>query len=382
MSSFGNQYKGRRVLVTGHTGFKGSWLTMWLLRLGAQVHGLALDPQPHQTLYDSLGLSDQLVSDSRVDVRDHAKVREVIAQVNPEIVLHLAAQPLVRQSFNDPIETFTTNVNGTLNVLDAIRTVDQSCSVVIVTTDKCYENREWLHSYREEDAMGGHDPYSASKGCAELITSCYRRSFFSSSDAPRVASARAGNVIGGGDWSADRIVPDLIRAIAKGSSVQVRNRHATRPWQHVLEPISGYLSLATMLQSPDALGDSGIGRGVADYCTAFNFGPALTSNRTVADLVAAMLKHTGGDWEDRSDPNAPHEASRLNLAIDRSFHLLDWQPVWDFDRTTEATANWYKKMNFDPQPSPLNAIATTEEQITAYESDARDAGLKWATQSA
>jgi CDP-glucose 4,6-dehydratase len=226
---FANIYKNRRVFVTGHTGFKGSWLCQWLLKLGAEVHGYALDPQEHETLYDSLNLSNRITSDTRGDIRDLGKLRSAIELSQPEIILHLAAQPLVRLSFDIPVDTFQINVLGTVNVLESIRTLDLPCSCVIVTTDKCYENREWLHSYREEDAMGGYDPYSASKGCAELVTAAYRRSYFQDNTKQRIASARAGNVIGGGDWAKDRIVPDIFRAIFAGQPVPVRNKHATRP---------------------------------------------------------------------------------------------------------------------------------------------------------
>ena len=363
---FNKQFRGRRVLLTGHTGFKGSWLASWLLRLGAEVHGLALDPEPHETLFGKLDLQGTLASDFRVDIRDQEKVRQAIAKVQPEIVLHLAAQPLVRKSFDQPVETFATNVMGSVHVLDAIRMLDAPCAVVMVTTDKCYENREWLHAYREEDAMGGYDPYSASKGCAELVTSSYRRSFFDSDASHRVASARAGNVIGGGDWAIDRIVPDIFRAVFAGDSVPVRNRHATRPWQHVLEPLSGYLWLAARLVSDDA--------DRSTMCSAFNFGPNLASNRTVADVAEAILSHTGGGWTDQSDSNAPHEASKLNLAIDRAYHLLEWKPVWDFDQTIKVTADWYMQ-----EHDGADAAKITSEQIKSYETAANQAKLPWAS---
>ena len=305
---FGGVFEGRSVLVTGHTGFKGSWLCQWLLRLGADVHGYANDPQPHEKLFDQLGLSEKMATDIRNDVRDAKMLRETVGHIKPDMVLHLAAQPLVRLSFEQPLQTFETNVMGTANLLDAVRHLDSPCAVVVVTTDKCYENREWMHAYREEDAMGGYDPYSASKGCAELVTSAYRRSFFGESSPHRIASARAGNVIGGGDWAIDRIVPDIFRAVFAGESVPVRNRHATRPWQHVLEPLSGYLALAAKLADRDVDRDT--------FCSAFNFGPSLDSNRTVADVVQSTLEHTGGDWVDQSDPNAVHEASKLNLSIE------------------------------------------------------------------
>ena len=263
---FANVFENRSVLVTGHTGFKGSWLSLWLLRLGAKVHGFSLDPLPHETLFGQLKIGKDLHSDARADIRDLEKLRATIQITKPDIILHLAAQPLVRRSFDIPIETFQTNVMGTANLLESVRTLDHECAVVVVTTDKCYENREWLHAYREEDAMGGYDPYSASKGCAELVAAAYRRSYFSSNKSQRIATARAGNVIGGGDWAIDRIVPDIFRALATGESIPVRNKTATRPWQHVLEPLSGYLWLAANLwTNKPATSDL--------MCSSFNFGP-------------------------------------------------------------------------------------------------------------
>ena len=257
MSTLRIAYEGKRVLVTGHTGFKGSWLCEWLLSLGAEIAGYALDPQPHEILYDQLGLGSRIAIDQRGDLADRAALAALVADFSPQIVLHLAAQPLVRLSYEIPVETFATNVLGTAHLLEAIRLSGNPCAVVCVTTDKCYENREWLHAYREEDPMGGHDPYSASKGAAELVIASYRSSFFQSSivdpqSSIRLASARAGNVIGGGDWAQDRIVPDCLRSIRKGESILVRNKIATRPWQHVLEPLSGYLWLAACLESPDS----------------------------------------------------------------------------------------------------------------------------------
>lgn len=372
---FASVYAGRKVLVTGHTGFKGSWLSSWLLAMGARVSGLALDPQPHETLFDSLDIADRLDADHRVDVRDGDSVRRLVAASEPDFVFHLAAQPLVRLSFQQPVETLATNVIGTANLLDAIRLWGGPTNVVIVTTDKCYENREWLSSYRESDAMGGYDPYSASKGCAELVTSAYRRSFFSdaSSGKPsvRVASARAGNVIGGGDWAIDRIVPDVFRALRDGDPVPVRNRSATRPWQHVLEPLSGYLWLAAALSGAQPACQ---GRPADAYADAFNFGPSLTSNRTVADVVTSILDITGGQWTDHSDPDAPHEASKLNLAIDRAFHLLGWQPVWSFQETIDQTVDFYWSVDRAAAPK-----AIVDRQIQDYVVAAHAMKLPWAT---
>lgn len=364
--SFNNFYQGKRVFLTGHTGFKGSWLAEWLISLGAEVHGYSLDPKPHEVLFDQLGISNRLASDIRGDLNDLPKLTQAVKAAKPDVVLHLAAQPLVRFSYEIPVETFATNVMGTVHLLESVRrAVEDKCTVVSITTDKCYENREWLHAYREEDAMGGYDPYSASKGAAELVIASYRRSFFHDSSPIRLASARAGNVIGGGDWALDRIVPDCIRATRKEKAILVRNKIATRPWQHVLEPLSGYLWLAASLAAPEICPDV--------LASPFNFGPALTSNRTVAQLVAELIKHTGGAWEDASDPNALHEASKLNLATDKAFHLLNWQPVWSFEETIRQTANWYIGENLDAQLGEL-----TREQITTYQTAAANKGIHWA----
>ena len=368
MSAFAGAFRGQRVLVTGHTGFKGSWLAEWLLGLGAEVTGLALPPPTQPALFDQLALAGRL-HHVIGDIRDPAVVRRAVAEVRPAFVFHLAAQPLVRLSYEQPVETYATNVLGTAHVLDAVRLAARPCVVVSVTTDKCYENREWLHSYREEDPMGGYDPYSSSKGAAELVIAAYRRSFFSAPDSPvRLASARAGNVIGGGDWALDRIVPDCIRALQRGEAIPVRNKVATRPWQHVLEPLSGYLWLAARLAAaPPAPGG-------APLASAFNFGPALTSNRTVAELVQELLRHWPGRWEDRSDPRAVHEAKLLNLATDKAHHLLGWQPVWAFAETIAQTAAWYRQTGSDP----ASAAALTKRQIAAYTTEARTRGLAWA----
>lgn len=362
---FSNFYKGKRVFLTGHTGFKGSWLTEWLLLLGAEVHGFALDPRPQDLLFDQLRLSTRMASDTRGDVSDLNSLSRAVAAACPDVVFHLAAQPLVRLSYEIPIETFATNVMGTAHLLEAVRTnAKRRCAVLSITTDKCYHNREWFHAYREEDAMGGFDPYSASKGAAELIISSYRNSFFQVHSHVRLASARAGNVIGGGDWARDRIIPDCFRALRAGMPIPVRNKVATRPWQHVLEPLSGYLTLAATLAT-----EANSGGAIA---SAFNFGPALSSNRTVGELVEELLKHTGGAWIDASDPHAPHEAFKLNLATDKAFHLLGWQPVWDFPDTIAHTAEWYLSVGNGECPATL-----TRMQITAYCTVASKKSLRW-----
>jgi len=364
---FENIYQGKTILVTGHTGFKGSWLCEWLLSLGANVVGYALDPQSHELLFEQLNLSDRLAGDHRADVLNREKLTQVVKECRPDIIFHLAAQPLVQLSYDIPVETLATNIMGTAHLLDAVRLSGHHCAVVSITTDKCYENREWLHAYREEDPMGGHDPYSASKGAAELVIASYRASFFSSGSSVRLASARAGNVIGGGDWAKDRIVPDCIKSLKKGDSIPVRNKTATRPWQHVLEPLSGYLWLGALLS------DSECSKApLESLLGGFNFGPSLTSNRTVAGLVLEILKHLPGKWIDQSDPEARHEACKLNLAIDKAFHLLEWQPVWGFEKTVEKAVQWY----VDAKASG-DIAGYTQSQIQSYTNDAQSKGITW-----
>lgn len=330
-------YAGKKVVLTGHTGFKGAWLAHWLQDLGAHVWGFALDPPTEPNLFAASHAADCLEEDMRADLADAEALAALFRRVKPDFCFHLAAQPLVRLSYERPVQTFETNVMGTVRTMEAIRAMDAPCRAVMITTDKCYENREWLHAYREEDPMGGYDPYSASKGCAELAIAAWRRSFLNGGRV-RLASARAGNVIGGGDWAADRIVPDCIRAVRAGQPVPVRNKTATRPWQHVLEPLSGYLVLGAALDHPEWWRRS----DAEVFCSGFNFGPSLASNRTVAELVGELLRHLGeGSWEDRSDPGAPHEASKLNLATDKAFHLLGWSPAWDFGGALKQTAAWY-----------------------------------------
>ena len=418
-NAFGGTYRGKRVLVTGHTGFKGSWLSEWLLQLGAEVTGFALPPPTTPALFDQLGLARRL-RHVVGDIRDLETVKRVVIETKPDFVFHLAAQPLVRLSYEQPVETYATNVMGTVNVLEALRcfqnevksnvevqvaagpgpapqlklgtsTPRSPCIAVMITTDKCYENKEWVHSYREDDPLGGYDPYSSSKGAAELVIAAYRRSFFQTSTPQlnsgllpvRVASARAGNVIGGGDWALDRIVPDCIRSLQRGEAIPVRNRVATRPWQHVLEPLSGYLllasAIATRVEAENLRGDVHSGLSLngqiqpAELCSAFNFGPALTSNRTVADLVQEILKHWQGSWADKSDPHAVHEAKLLNLSTDKAHHFLGWQPVWNFPRTVECSAVWYRTA----QSPGTDIRALTREQIAGYMDDAAALHLPW-----
>lgn len=331
-------FTNKRVWLSGVSGFKGSWLAEWLLLLGAEVRGFSLAAPTSPSLFHQLDLPSRIAWDE-ADLRDADAVKRSLGDFQPDFVFHLAAQPLVRLSYDIPVETYATNVMGTIHVLEALRTLSHPAVAVLITTDKCYENREWLHSYREEDALGGYDPYSSSKAACEIAIASWRRSYFRNHPV-RIASARAGNVIGGGDWALDRIVPDTIRALTRGEAIPVRNKTATRPWQHVLEPIGGYLTLAEHLASGTM---DELVRQHAAPAASFNFGPNLDSNRTVADLVQECLRHWPGEWLDKSDPNAPHEAGKLNLATDKAFHLLGWQPRWDFATTIEKTVTWYRQ---------------------------------------
>ena len=338
----------RRVLLTGHTGFKGSWLSLWLLKLGAQVWGYALPPESKSSLFNQLELEDKfsLFHHYLGDLNDIQALQSVVAQAQPDVVLHLAAQPLVRRSYRDPLGTWSTNVQGSLNLLEALKSLNHACAVVMITTDKVYANREWDFGYREEDRLGGHDPYSASKAAVELAVSSWRSSFCGSGgyQTPylKIATARAGNVIGGGDWADERIVPDAIRALMAGKPISVRNHMATRPWQHVLEPLGGYLLLAERLFA--------MGKAGSQFATAFNFGPHLEANRTVGELVEEALQHWPGSWQDLSDPTAPHEAGRLHLQIDKAHHQLNWGPKWDFVTTVARTVSWYRTVHEGASP--------------------------------
>ncbi len=367
---FGDFYKNKKILITGHTGFKGSWLSQWLLMLGANVVGYSLEPDTEPSIFKQLGLS-QRVKHHLGDIRDQKKFAKFIQSTSPDIVFHLAAQPLVRQSYEEPLLTYETNVIGTVHLLNALRRLEKPCAAVFITTDKCYENRESDHAYLESDPLGGYDPYSSSKACAEIAIHSFRRSFFNDQHTTPVsiASARAGNVIGGGDWAADRIVPDCMRSLPAGQPISVRNANATRPWQHVLEPLSGYLQLGRLL-AEDAV------QGQRKFCDAFNFGPGRKSNQNVRVLVEEILKHWAGNWNDNSDPNAPHEAGLLHLNIEKARESLGWKPVWDFEKTIEQTVIWYRKSL--ELKSDSTAIATlTENQILEYQNIAINQKLAW-----
>jgi CDP-glucose 4,6-dehydratase len=369
---FGNIYADKKVLLTGHTGFKGAWLSEWLLQLEAHVTGYSIDCQ-QPSLFDQLNLT-QRMDDVRGDVRDPGAVTKLVSALQPDFVFHLAAQPLVRQSYVDPIGTFTTNVTGSINVMEAVRTASFPCAIVMVTTDKCYENRETAHAYRESDPLGGHDPYSASKAAAEIAIDSYRKSFFAVDSPARVAlaSARAGNVIGGGDWGDDRLIPDSIRSLHRQEQIAVRNKRATRPWQHVLDPLSGYLTLgAALWQIIDAKTREAAQPN--EICSAFNFGPNPESNRPVGSVVDEVLKHWPGEWIDKSDASAPHEAGLLNLNIDKAERVLQWRPVWDFQHAVAHTVSWYRDANDQADPLTL-----TRRQIEQFQCDAAAEGLGWA----
>jgi CDP-glucose 4,6-dehydratase len=368
---YGNAFTNKVVWLSGHTGFKGSWLSEWLLALGAKVHGFALSPPTSPALFSQLELG-QLVEHELGDVRDLEQVRNSIRNVQPDFVFHLAAQPLVRESYAHPVETYAINVQGTIHVLEALRGLSHSCAAVFVTTDKCYENREWAYGYREDDALGGHDPYSSSKAAAELAIQAYRRSFFQN-HVVRIASARAGNVIGGGDWASDRIVPDCIRGLEQNRAIGVRHPEATRPWQHVLEPLSGYLWLAAVL--------TGCGRNYLngyEPCSAFNFGPGPESNRSVAELVSELLKHLPGRWKDESNAASVHEAGLLQLCADKARLQLRWAPVLDFSQAVAFTADWYRQAQHNHEPAALRSL--TRSQINAYCCQARQKDLVWAAE--
>jgi len=332
---FHNIYHGKRVLVTGHTGFKGSWLALWLHELGAHITGLALPPNTNPSHFELIRLKD-LVHHLEGDIRDLETVQGAFTTAKPEIVFHLAAQPLVRDSYDDPKTTFDTNIGGTVNVLEAIRHCPTVQAAVIITSDKCYENREWVWGYRENDPMGGNDPYSASKGATEIVCSSYLRSFFGRNGrGPHVglATARAGNVIGGGDWAADRIIPDCVRALSTDRPILIRNPEATRPWQHVLDPIAGYLLLAVRLVDDRE-----------KYCGAWNFGPQTTRQISVRELASRFVAAWGAGsiQTPNSNERSPYEARLLHLNIDKAVSALQWQPVLEGATAIDWTAAWYK----------------------------------------
>lgn len=361
---FADAFRGRRVLVTGHTGFKGAWLSEWLLALGAEVTGFALAPHTEPALFNHLDLGRRMTRHVIGDVRDGVAVMNVMRETAPEFVFHLAAQPLVRLSYQEPAATWATNVQGTIHVMEAIRATPGVRACVVVTSDKCYENREHVWGYRENEPFGGHDPYSSSKGAAEIAVSSWRRSFFHDAAGCRIATGRAGNVIGGGDWSADRIVVDFVQAIAAGRPLSLRNPHATRPWQHVLEPLSGYLWLAARMAAADG----------QRYADGWNFGPSDASVATVEHLARGLVAAWGaGSVETPGNHGHPHEAGLLKLDVSKAASQLQWRGVWDVQRTIAETVAWYRQCHY----GATDLADFTRRQIAAYGADAEVAGLAW-----
>ena len=358
MKQFNDIFRGKRVLVTGHTGFKGSWLTLWLRELGAELVCISLDTVSQPNHWNLIKLNS-VVNDNRLDIRNYQEVLGVFRNTVPEVVFHLAAQPLVRRSYMEPLETWSTNVIGTANVLEACRKTSSVRAVLVVTTDKCYENQEWTWGYRENDQLGGHDPYSASKAGAELVANSYRKAFFRIEGAPLLATARAGNVMGGGDWSEDRLIPDLVRAIAHQESLEIRSPSATRPWQHVLESLSGYLLLAKKLLEGDL-----------NFEGAWNFGPERNGNRTVAEVLKKLeFLWPEMKWHSSPVPH-PHEANLLYLDSTKAHSQLDWQPLWNLDTTLGKTSDWYRTY--------LESQKTiSHQQLEEYVEAAIDAKVGW-----
>lgn len=347
-------YAGKRVLITGHTGFKGSWLSIWLHELGAEVIGAALEPQTEKDNYVLSGIGSKIKADLRADIRDGEAMKRIFNEYQPEIVFHLAAQPLVRLSYVEPVDTWRTNVMGTINVMEAFRQCPSAKVAVMITTDKCYENREQNHAYTEDEPMGGYDPYSSSKGACEIAISSWRRSFMNPTEYAKhgksLASVRAGNVIGGGDWAKDRIIPDCIRAIEAGQPIAIRNRKAVRPWQHVLEPLSGYILLAQkMWEEP------------TKYCEGWNFGPEMDAVVPVWDVATMLTKEMGrGELLDQTDPNAPHEANLLMLDITKAQTRLGWEPKMTTAEAIALTADWYTRYQSE------DASQISVEEIEKY----------------
>ncbi len=362
---FQTVYKGKKVMVTGHTGFKGGWLCLWLVQLGAEVLGYSLPPPTEPNLFTAIGLEGCL-RHVEGDIRDLKQVEMVMDRFQPDMIFHLAAQPLVRLSYENPVLTFETNVQGTANLLEAFRKCDSAQVFIAVTSDKCYENRNWVWGYRECDPLGGHDPYSASKGCAELVVQAYTRSYFTKDAGKRVASVRAGNVVGGGDWARDRIVPDAITAIVKGEKVRVRNPRAVRPWQYVLEPLSGYLWLGALMW-----------QNFQSFSGAWNFGPPMDSAKTVKQLVEELIRQWGsGEWIDASNPEDFYEAPCLRLSPEKARELLGWRTVYDFQQALAATVNWYRAFYAQAgTPGLLHDLCCL--QIAEYCTEAQGKGLPW-----
>lgn len=358
-------YEGKRVLVTGHTGFKGTWLSSWLVALGAEVTGLSLDPTTSPSHYVESNLASD-IDDVRLDIRERDRLVELVRAVSPDFVFHLAAQALVIQAYEDPVSTYTTNVIGSLNVLESLRALKKPCAVVMITSDKSYENREWVWGYRETDPIGGSDPYSASKAAVELVIQSHIKSYFCRADSPiTLGVGRAGNVIGGGDWSPNRLIPDCVRAWSVGSAAELKNPGSTRPWQHVLEPLSGYLLLGARLRADRSF-----------HGEVFNFGPRADQVRSVVQLVQGMSHHWDQvSWRVTSaSDERPYEPTLLRLNCDKAQVVLQWQPILNFDDTVKLTSEWYK--NFISGACPPRTM--TLKQISNYLEAANDAAAVWA----
>lgn len=361
---FDGAFAGKRVLVTGHTGFKGSWLCLWLHELRAVVTGYALDPPTAPSLFQAASVQACLAHHIIADVRDAQRLAEAVKDADPEVIFHLAAQPLVRESYRDPVTTVGTNVMGTVNLLEAVRARNKPCAVIVVTSDKCYENREWLHGYRETDRLGGRDPYSMSKAAAELVVASWRQSFFHPAEMERhgvaLATVRAGNVIGGGDWQQDRIFVDCVNALRSGEPISVRNPTATRPWQHVLEPLGGYVLLAFRMLTARPADSAGL-------AGAWNFGPRPEDCWPVFRLVDEIIRCWGsGKWRDTSAPGAPHEAGLLALSCDKAARMLNWRPIWPVERAVAETVSWYQGF-----AGGADAGTMCRQQVGAYTADAQ-----------
>jgi len=358
-------FKNAKVLVTGHNGFKGTWLTAWLVKLGAQVTGVSLATNTNPSHYN-LCYFDGSVDSRHIDVCDIDGLTNVVQEIQPDFVFHLAAQALVRRAYRDPVDAWKTNTIGTVNILEALRCLEKHCVAIMITSDKCYDNVEWAWGYRETDALGGPDPYSASKAAAELAIRSYVKSFLVKGGPVRLGIGRAGNVIGGGDWSEDRIIPDCVKAWGRGDRVAIRSPLATRPWQHVLEPLSGYLNLAVALNESSEL-----------HGEPFNFGPADGLNRSVLDLVTTMAESWSQvRWDDiSSDSEGPYESGLLKLNCDKALHFLNWQPTWNFDVTVRETAKWYQEYY---TKEPVSILDFTSKQIDSYMSEAKSQNKNWA----
>ncbi len=365
MISFRSVYQSKKIAIIGNTGFKGSWLTVWLLELGAEVYGISNNIPTEPSHFKAARLDDR-IRYIEADIRDAERMQRLFHQIQPDFVFHLAAQALVRRSYQEPLLTFHTNVLGTANILEALRTLQTPCNAVFITSDKCYDNVEWVWGYRETDALGGKDPYSASKGGAELAIRAYACSYFADENSPvKVAVGRAGNVIGGGDWALDRIVPDCMRAWFQSREAEIRNPNATRPWQHVLEPLSGYLVLGAQLAENRSLNGE-----------AFNFGPPANQNHSVKELIEVMGRYWGNvRWKDVSKTGSHvHEAGLLKLCCDKALHLLQWGPTLNFQETVRFTANWYRHFY---ESSGTDIFEYNCRQIQEYVALANDKGIGW-----